>query len=92
MWKHPDNGDGRVTHEVLPADLTRQPGSATGHQVKVTVAGLLSQCVTNCDVTYNADEDDLDEEVTIAAVTSEIGEETAQISGCLHICCRLEIS
>ena len=73
MWKHPDNGDGRVTHEVLPADLTRQPGS--GHQVKVTVAGLLGQCVANCSVTYSADEDALDEaEVTVTAVTSEIGE------------------
>ena len=75
VWKHPTSGDGRLTHEVLPADLTRLPRSAPGRQVKVTVAGVTAQCTADCDITYDADLN-----AAVTDVSSEIGEQASKTS------------
>ena len=68
MWKDPNNGAGRVTHAVLPADLTRLPRSAAGRQVTVAVRGVTAQCAASCDVSYDAALT-----ANVAAVSSETG-------------------
>ncbi|KAF0286931.1 Fibrocystin-L [Amphibalanus amphitrite] len=73
VWKHPTSGDGRVTHEVLPADLTRLPRPAAGRQLQVAVRGVTGQCAADddCDVTF--DGDDASGDTTVTVTGSNLG-------------------
>ncbi|XP_043232444.1 fibrocystin-L-like [Amphibalanus amphitrite] len=86
VWKHPTSGDGRVTHEVLPADLTRLPRPAAGRQLRVAVRGVTGQCAADddCDVTFDggpspemtavsAETDDASGDTTITVTGANLG-------------------